>query len=59
MFFGSLLLLCLPVPLFFYEGQDSWMVYGLALFLVIISLLGLASSIWGCDRCVVRMFGEF
>ncbi len=59
MFFGSLLLLCLPVALFFYEGPGSWIVYGLAAFLALFSLLGLVSSIWGCDKCVVRMFGEF
>jgi hypothetical protein len=35
------------------------MVYGLAAFLALFSLLGLVSSIWGCDKCVVRMFGEF
>ena len=58
-FFGSLLLLCLPLALFLYEGPDSWMVYGLAAFLTLFSLLGLVSSIWGCNRCVVRMFGEF
>jgi hypothetical protein len=59
MFFGSILLLCLPVPLFFYQGPNAWMVYSIAAFLALFSLLGLVTSLWGCDRCVVRMFGEF
>ena len=57
-FFGSLALVALSIAVVLFEQPVTWFHIVLALGLGSFSSLGLIASIWGCNRCVVRMFGD-
>jgi hypothetical protein len=39
------------------EGPTPWLVYVISTILVAFAAVGFASSLWGCNRCVVRVWG--
>lgn len=57
-FFGSLALLAISISVVLFEQPLTWFYVVLALGLGLFSMLGLIASTWGCNRCVVRMFGN-
>ena len=66
LFFASLLILLLPGGFFYLLATQPvlllaqtgwWLLLGLSIIGTAMSLMGIAASLWGCNGCVVRMFG--
>jgi hypothetical protein len=40
------------------EQPTHWLVYVVSTILLAFGVTGLTSSLWGCNRCVVRLWGD-
>ena len=60
-----LLLICvafivgfIAVAAFLPDKPNSWILFSLAAALGVVALLGAAAALWGCNSCVVRLWGD-
>jgi hypothetical protein len=44
---------------YFGGGWGGWLLEVLAGVVLLLGLLGIAAAIFGCNRCVVRLWGDF
>ena len=55
----SLVALALVAVVWLEQRQPAnWLVFVLSTILLAFAATGIASSIWGCNRCVVRVWGD-